>query len=211
MSAVKKVLGFYILPLYILIHPFDGFRAMKFDREGRMWVAALNFLVVCISYSFSAQYTASIVTPHNPLVLNSLRDFSTLTSMLVLFCIANWSVTSLTDGEGKLKEIFMAVCYAMTPLVLTIIPATLLSNVLAYEETGFYFMLLSVGMGYFLFLAFIGLVTVHNYTATKAIITMFLTFVALVVIVFLLTMLSTLLFQVIMFIQSVYDEIIFRG
>jgi hypothetical protein len=143
--------------------------------------------------------------------LNSLGDFSALTGMLLLFCVANWSVTSLTNGEGKLKEIFMAICYAMTPLVLTIAPAAIISNFLTTEEAGFYFMVLFIGMAYFLFLAFVGLVTVHNYSPSKAIFTVVLTFLALLIIVFLLALLLTLWQQVLNFINSVYNEIIFRS
>ncbi|MCL1884334.1 MAG: YIP1 family protein [Defluviitaleaceae bacterium] len=208
---IKKALGFYSLPLYILIHPFDGFHEMKFNKRGRMWLAIVNFLVVCASYSFASQYASNIVNPRNPLTLNSFLDFSTFTGMLILFSIANWSVTSLTDGEGKFKEIVMAICYAMTPLVLTILPAAVLSNFLTLEEAGFYFMILSVGIAYFVFLAFVGLVTVHNYTPSKAIFTMILTVIALLIIVFLLALILTLWQQVVNFVISVYNEIIFRS
>jgi len=164
MSSIKNL-------LYILVHPFAGFYNMKFNGEGRLWLALLNFFAVCVSFAFSAQYTSQLVLPRDNMHMNSLAQTATLCAMLILFCVSNWSVTSLTDGEGKLKEIFMAVCYAMTPLVLTIVPATLLSRVLTIEEAGFYFMILSIGVFYFAVLVFAGLVTVHNYTASKAVVT----------------------------------------
>jgi hypothetical protein len=133
-----------------------------------------------------------------------------LLGALILFCVSNWSVTSLTNGEGKLKDIFMVVCYAMTPLVLTVIPATIISNVLSQEEADFYFMMLSIGMIYFVFLVFAGLVVVHNYTASKALLTVILTFVALLVIVFLITLLLTLWQQLYVFAYSIYVELMFR-
>jgi len=207
---IKKLLRFYALPMYILIRPFEGFYNMKFNKEGRLWLALTNFFVVCVSFAFSVQYTSQLVMPRDNRVMNSFGQFLTLSAMLLLFCIANWSVTSLTDGEGKFKEILMAVCYAMTPLVLTVIPAAILSNYLTADEAGFYYMILSAGTFYFVFLVFAGLVTVHNYTASKALITVFLTFVALLAIVFLITLLFTLLGQFISFISSVYSEIIFR-
>jgi hypothetical protein len=183
---------------------------MKFNKEGRLWLAFLNFFVVCVSLAFAEQYTSQLVLPRDTMHMNSFWQFVTLSAMLILFCASNWSVTSLTDGEGKFKEIIMAVCYAMTPLVLTIIPATVLSDFLTVEEAGFYFMILSAATFYFVFLVFAGLVTVHNYSASKAIITVILTFIALVVIVFLMTLLFTLLNQFATFVSSVYSEIIFR-
>jgi uncharacterized PurR-regulated membrane protein YhhQ (DUF165 family) len=119
-------------------------------------------------------------------------------------------VTSLTNGEGRLKDIFMAVCYAMTPLILTIIPATILSNALSQEEAAFYYMIMTIGVIYFVFLVFCGLVVVHNYSASKAVLTVFLTFIALLVIVFLLTLLFTLWQQLYVFVYSIYIELMFR-
>jgi hypothetical protein len=116
----------------------------------------------------------------------------------------------LTDGEGRFKDIIMVVCYAMTPIVLTFIPAALFSNILTAEEGAFYFMIINLAIAWFAILVFAGLVTVHNYTATKAVATVLLTFVSLLIIVFLITLLFTLLQQLYIFLYSLYTEISFR-
>lgn len=209
-SVVKRIFRFYSLPMYIMAHPFDGFYAMKYQKEGTLKIAFLNLALVLFSYAINDQYAMFVVNPQNPLELNSFDGAVMLTGALVLFCVSNWSVTSLTDGEGRLKDIFMAVCYAMTPLVLTIIPATLLSHFLSAEETGFYVMILAIGIVYFVFLVFAGLVTVHNYSASKALATVFLTFVALLIIVFLIMLLLSLWQQLWIFGYSIYTELMFR-
>jgi hypothetical protein len=207
---MTKVLKFYALPMYILVKPFDGFYAMKYQNEGTLKLAFMNFFLVLISYAINDQYASLVVNPQNPLELNSLLHWAMLTGALILFCVSNWSVTSLTDGEGKLKDIFMAVCYAMTPLVLTIVPATILSRFLSAEEAGFYYMLMSVGVAYFVFLVFAGLIVVHNYPLAKAALTVVLTFIALLVIVFFITFLLTLWQQLWVFVYSIYTELMFR-
>jgi hypothetical protein len=191
--------------------PFAGFHEMKFENKGTMRLALFNFLLVCVSFSFSNQYSSLMVNTRHPLSLNSIVDFIFLAAALLLFCAANWSVTALADGEGKFKDIVMAICYAMTPLVLTVIPLAVVSNILAAEETGLYFLLMSAGMFYFIFLSFIGLVTVHNYGAIKAVLTIFATFIAMLVIVFILTLIFTLWQQLYGFIYSVYTELTFRS
>jgi hypothetical protein len=196
--------------MYIMVKPFDGFYDMKYANEGRMKLAFFNLMLVLFSYAINDQYASLVVNPQNPLTLNSLMNAVMLVGALILFCVSNWSVTSLTDGEGKLKDIFMAVCYAMTPLILTIVPATILSRFLAADESGFYYMLMSVGVMYFVFLIYAGLVVVHNYSASKAVLTVFLTFVALLIIVFLVTLLLTLWQQLWVFAYSIYTELMFR-
>ncbi|MCL2457115.1 MAG: YIP1 family protein [Defluviitaleaceae bacterium] len=210
MNVAMKAVKSYKLPLYILTNPFDGFYDMKYQKEGTMKLAFFNLFAVLVSYAVNDQYAGLVVNPQNPLTLNSLMNWVMIVGALILFCVSNWSVTALTDGEGRLKDIFMAVCYAMTPLVLTIIPATILSNFLSVEEVGFYYIILSTGMAYFVFLVFAGLVVVHNYTPSKALLTVFLTFVALLIIVFLITLLLTLWQQLYVFAHSIYTELMFR-
>jgi hypothetical protein len=211
MKYVKKVFGFYALPIYILGRPFAGFHAMKFEGRGTLKIALLNFLLLCISDAFASQYASILVNDRHPNTVNSIYGTMMFTGALLLFCVANWSVTSLTNGEGRFKDIIMAVCYAMTPLILTIIPAAILSNFLAGDETGIYYLILTVGVVYFVMLVFIGLITVHNYGAIKALLTVLLTFVAILIIVFLITLLFTLWQQLFGFGYSVYTELIFRN
>jgi len=208
---IKKIFGFYRLPLYILAHPVDGFYAMKYEKQGTIKIALLNFFLVLVSYAFSAQYTSIIVSQRNPMTIHSFFESTILVSALILFCISNWSVTSLTNGEGRFKDIFMAVCYAMTPLVLTIVPAAIISNFLSEEETGFFHMIVAVGVTYFVFLVFLGLLTVHNYTVVKALTMVLLTACAILIIVFLVTLMLTLWQQLYVFVYSLYTEIMFRA
>jgi hypothetical protein len=200
----------YKLVFFILRHPFDGFYAMKYEKKGTMGVAFFNFFLVCVSYSFNAQYSSLVVSQRHPLQMHSIYEGFSLLAILILWSVANWSVTSLTDGEGKLKEIIMANCYAMTPIILTFIPATLLSRVMADGEAPFYYLIISTAITLFILYAYVGMVTVHNFTAGKALATIVLTIIALLIIAFLIGLLFTLFQQLYVFIYSVYTEIIFR-
>ncbi|MCL2407372.1 MAG: YIP1 family protein [Defluviitaleaceae bacterium] len=207
---IKKIFKFYALNMRLLYRPIDGFHRMKFEKEGTLRMAFLNFLLVCVSYAFFNQFTSILVNQDHPHWSNSLWDTITIFAVLVLFCISNWAVTSLTDGEGKFKEIFMTVCYAMTPLVLILIPATLFSNVITMQETGFFNLLVGIGIGWFVLLVFIGLIVIHNYGVFKAVATVIFTFVALMIILFLITLFFSLIQQLYVFINSIYREVTFR-
>jgi len=208
---IKRLFSFYSLPLMMLVRPINGFYEMKFEKRGTLRLALLNFVLTGIAFAFMNQYTSILITERHPLALNSWSDFQYMAMAVVLFCVSNWAVTSLTDGEGKLKEIFMTVCYAMTPLVILLIPATLFSNILTGPEAAFYHLIVSLAVIWFVLLLFIGLIVVHNYTVTKAIGTAVLTFVSLLVILFLITLFFTLIQQLYTFINSIYRELSFRA
>ena len=56
----------------------------------------------------------------------------------------------------------------------------------------------------------IGIMQVHNYTLGKTLLTLFITFIALLIIIFLMLLLSNLIGMVVNFFKSIYTEIIFR-
>ena len=57
----------------------------------------------------------------------------------------------------------------------------------------------------------IGIMQVHNYTLGKTLITLVLTFIAMLIIIFVVLLLGNMLSMVVVFFKSVYTEIIFRG
>lgn len=198
-------------PLYILKHPFDGFYDMKHEKRGSTAVAFIYLFLFWIVYSINKQYAGFVVNQINPLTMNTLLDLLAIVALFVLFATANWSITSLMNGEGKFKEIIMATAYAMTPMILLYIPATILGNYVAKNEETFYFMLISISIVWFLILLFIGIMTIHAYGLLKTIMTFLLTVISMLVIVFLLLLMVTLIQQVLMFVVSIYRELIFRA
>ena len=94
-------------------------------------------------------------------------------------------MTTLTDGEGKFREIAMVVSYSLTPLIIALIPATIIGNLVVENEEAFYFIIIWIAIAWFAALLFMGTVSVHDYTVTKTVATIFLTFAAMLVIIFL--------------------------
>lgn len=78
------------------------------------------------------------------------------------------------------------------------------------EEGAFYTIIVGLGIAYGMIMALIGIMQIHNYTLGKTLITIFLTFVAMLIIIFLALLLFDLLNQLYNFIYSIYQELIFR-
>lgn len=201
---------FIKFPLHLIVHPFDGFWDLKYEGKGRMKVALTVLLLVIITMIVQKQFSGFLVNFNDPRYLNSMDELKYIVLPFFLWCISNWSITTLMEGEGKFKEIVMATAYALIPLVLIYLPTTLVSNFMANEETAFYYLLNVVASIWFIYLLFIGTMTVHQYTASKTIMTMLLTVVVMGIIVFLGTLMFSLVQQIFEFVYNVYKEIIFR-
>ncbi len=197
--------------LHVAFHPFDGFWDLKYENKGRLRMALIILLGVTITMILKRQYAGYVVNFNHPLELNSIDELKYIVLPFLLWCVANWSLTTLMDGEGKFKEIVIATGYAMLPLILIYLPNMLLSNVITLREASFYYLLESAAGLWFLWLLFIGTMTIHQYTVTKTIMTMLLTVVVMGVIIFLGLLFFSLIQQIVSFVYTIYQELSLRA
>jgi hypothetical protein len=128
----------------------------------------------------------------------------------LLWCVANWSTTTLMDGEGKFGEIVMATGYAMFPVAVLYSAQTLLSNVITQQEAAFYYFLDTIAVIWLIWLMYIGMMTVHQYSPGKTVVTMILTLVVCGIILFIGLLFFSLIQQIVGFVQTIYKELVFR-
>lgn len=196
--------------LHVAFHPFDGFWDLKYEERGRLRIALAILLGVTLTMILKRQFSGYVVNFNHPLSLNSINELKYIVFPFLLWCVANWSLTTLMDGEGKFREIIIATGYAMLPLILVYVPNLLLSNVITLREASFYYLLESVAYLWFLWLLFVGTMTVHQYTVMKTITTMLLTLVVMGVMIFLGLLFFSLIQQFVSFAYTVYQELALR-
>jgi len=197
--------------LHVAFHPFDGFWDLKYENKGKLRIALAILFGVTVMMILKRQYAGYVVNFNYPLDLNSIDELKYIVLPFLLWCVANWSLTTLMDGEGKFKEIVIATGYAMLPLILIYLPNILLSNVISLREASFYHLLESVATLWFVWLLFIGTMTVHQYTVMKTITTMLLTIVVMGVIIFLGLLFFSLIQQIVAFVYTIYQELSLRA
>ncbi|PAF32070.1 YIP1 family protein [Paenibacillus sp. 7516] len=197
-------------PLHLIFHPIDAYWDLKSDNRGRMLVAFLSLALTIIMMTLQKQYAGFLVNFTDPRTINSIVEIATVAVPFFLWCIANWSVTTLMEGEGKFREIFLATGYSLIPVILIYAPMIVISRFMVQEETAFYYLFNSIAFFWFLLLLFIGTMTLHQYTVFKTIITMLLTLIVMGIIVFLGALVFSMLQQLYEFGYNIYRELIFR-
>ncbi len=199
-----------VYPFYVLSHPLDGFYEIRHRGKGSVVIALVILFLYSISYTVNKQFAGFFVNDYNPSGINSILDLQSVTIFFFLFCIANWSITCLMEGEGRLKDIITVVGYSMLPMVLTLVPATLLSRFIADKEEAFYYLIVNGALFYFAILLLVGIMTIHNFTLGKTVITLILTLLAMLLIIFMCLLIYSLIDQMESFIKSIYTELLFR-
>ena len=196
--------------LHVITHPFDGFWDLVHEKKGTL-AAANTFLIlflivrvlklICTNFQF-----ISAPIQH----INVFEEMGSLLLPFIVLCVANWAMTTLFEGKGRFKDIYIGMCYALVPYILIQLPMILVSNMLTFEEGSFYSVLLSFSVIWCVFLVFVGLMEIHDYSPGKTFIFLIVTVVGAGVILFLMLVFFSLLSDAFAFFVSFYREIVFR-
>ncbi len=193
-----------------ICHPFDAFYEIRFRGKGSAGLAVLILLVFGVLQCVSYQYTGFIINTNDLASMNSISIFLTWVLGLVLFIVSNWSVTTLLNGKGNMTDILTVVSYSLVPVTCTLIFQVFASNFIIAEEAMIVYVITGVGFVWTIFMLLAGLCVIHEYGFGKTVVSIFLTFVAAAIIMFLGILFFTLIEQMVLFIVSVGREFMRR-
>ncbi len=196
--------------LHVITHPFDGFWDLVHEKRGTM-AAAHTFLFLFLIIRVLKLMLTNFQFISAPVqYINVLEEMGSLLLPFIVLCIANWAMTTLFEGKGRFKDIYMAMCYALVPYIIIQLPMILISNMLTYEEGSLYSVMINFSVIWSAFLAFVGLMEIHDYGPGKTFIFIIVTIVGAAVILFLVLVFFSLLSDAVAFFVSFYREIVFR-
>lgn len=202
--------NFVKFPVYVLFHPVDGYDELKRYKKGKIYVAVIFMFLFGLLRIYTYLNESFIINNNNPSALNIASEFFSLFLLLFLFTVGNWSITTLLEGKGNFKEIFLVTGYALFPVILIGFPSVFISNYLTMEEMGIYTLL--KGVGYFAtgWMLFMGILNIHEYGLFKTILTFALTVVAMAFMAFLALLFFDLIQQFVSFVSTIIKELRLR-
>lgn len=169
--------------LSILRHPFRTMGEIKYGFSGMTVVVSVSLLVLVI--------VMRIIT-----VLGTGFQFSTwdaerislMTEIMrwalpwATWCVANWLVTLILDGEGKFGQIVAFSAYSLIPVILLSILLLILSYILSLSESGLYYGIQSIMFAWMAVLTILGIIVVHDFKPMKTAVVVVLSLIGLVLV-----------------------------
>lgn len=196
---------------HLQLHPFDGFWDLKHEKRGSVR-AAIFWLCFCIlSFVYQSIGRAYLFKPTNTGYASVLSQLTAVLIPLFLWVTANWCLTTLFEGEGSFKDIFIATCYSTVPLSFMVILSTIITNFVTSSESGFVTLTLGLGWVWAGLLLFIGTMVTHDYSLGKNILTIIGTIIGMALIMFLLILFSGLCIKMVSFVSNIVTEISYRS
>ncbi len=197
-------------PFYLMVHPFKGWEEFKFDNRGS--VAYANSIVVLsfLLSIFEYQYTGFVFNGNRLDQMNIFVLLGSTAGVFVLWCIANWAMSTLMDGKGTFREVWIYTAYSRMTAVVWTIPIIILSNVLTRDEGFFLNLAVYAVQGITYLNLLLAVKAVHQYTMKKTVVSILLTVVGIVLIVIIGLLFVSLFTQMWSFITTVVREILMR-
>ncbi len=196
--------------LYVCTHPLDGFWDLVHEKRGSIAAANIIVFVAVVVEILRLTLTNFLFISINMEFFNAIIVVMRIILPIFLWTVANWGLTTLMDGKGKMVDIYMAIAYALTPYVIINAVMIVLSRVITFEEGAIYWVLAGFAVLWTGMLILAGMMMIHDYSLTKTILSSLLTIVGMGVIVFVFVVFFSLVSDAVAYFISLYKEILFR-
>lgn len=204
----KKLLKDLFYIFRVMRHPVDSFYEIKKGHRATFLSAVILYVIFFLVYlnsSINNGFIYQFVAPEDMDLSAIIIGFFSITMVLV---ISNYLDTSIHDGLGGLKQIFIMFIYSMGPLMIAMLSTSMLSFVLTYNEAFFLNLLTIVGAGWSFINVFSGMIEIHDYTARQTIKSLLMTVLFTVIIAVVIIILVMMWEQLYMFLEALIKEAI---
>lgn len=209
-ESFTRYLGTVKYALYVITHPFDGFWDLTHEKRGSIAAANTILILTLLARIMKLQFTSFVFQRVYWEDVNIFLYLASVLFPLALWCVGNWGLTTLFDGKGTLKQIYMATCYGLTPYPLLQFPLIIFSNMVTYEERQFYSVLSTISLIWAALLILAAMIQIHEYTVKKTLLFTVATGAAMLVMVFILLLFFSMISQGVAYFISIGREILFR-
>lgn len=192
---------------YIMTHPFDGFWELKWEGKGTVSGATIMLGAAFVVRILCERLVPYLFSSKNLSQTNTLISTLSLVIIFMLWIVSSWCLTTLFDGKGKIKDIYIYSCYCLTPYVIFSLPILLLGQFLTLEMAALYTSLQIIVIAYCLFLLVAGTVSVHQFTLGRTVLMLFVSVLGVVLMMFLIILCSGLIQNIVDFVVQAFKEI----
>ena len=197
--------------LYTLFHPSEGYADLRYNGKYCPWAANVLvlwwFFVSCLNFN----YNGYIFNENNINDFNIWVILLSTVGVLFLFTLSSVLLSSFFEGKGKFREVWIGLSYALIPHIVWLTAELLLTNVLVAEEGAFIVFFRIFFAAWTLFLCFIALIEIHQYSFGMAVASTLCSVVGVLIVVFLVFLMFNLTAQISEFVKTIFNELNYRN
>jgi len=208
----RRLIDDAVFLLRFVRHPVDSFYYIKANQRGSLRFAFLIYLWVIAVHVLSLYLMGF---PFNQYAYpGQIRGENEIALLVVLFGLwntANYLVSTISDGEGRVRDVVIGSAYSLFPYALFMPVVIAVSNVLTLNEIFLVTFSQQVIFAWTGLMLFIMVREIHNYTISETTGNVLKTLFTMAMLAFTAYILSLLFGQLFDFISAIWQEIGLRG
>lgn len=195
---------------YFIKNPADGYYGIK--REGKVSILSTTiiFISFIIVYLFNKYGSGFLFKTVKEGQFKIGTDILMILVIFILIISCHYLVSTITDGEGKIKDVYSGVVYSFVPYFLLVPAATILSNVLTLNESFILDFIYMLSYGWIGVLLIIMIKEIHNLSMGEVFKNIFVTIFTALIAVLAIFVVYVLFSQVYDFVSAIIGEVVYR-
>ncbi len=194
---------------YAIRHPIDNYYNVRVGLTGSMLSATILYVLafaLLVLYQVARGFIFSVDVSRYSLFYTGVYFFG----ILGLFLAGNFFISSINDGDGTFRQIYMGSAYALAPVFLILPPVILLSNFLSLDESFFVQAAMVFMLAWTLVTVYLMVMQIHDYSFKEGTASLLMTLFFMVVAILVGSLVFLLLKQVVVFVQDAVTEVVLR-
>ncbi len=187
--------------------PNDSFYYLRRKTKGSYLGAILIMIVTFLSYLLFVAGKGFIFQFVDLKDLDLGSIILGFVSIIGLFIVCSYLVTSIQDGEGTIGQIFKGIAYSFYPFIIACLATTAISYVATVNELFLLNTIFVIGAAWTLLLIFISVAEIQNYTFGETIKSILLTILFVIVILLVFSFIQMTIKQVFVFFEEIIKEV----
>ncbi|GGF27265.1 hypothetical protein GCM10010954_27900 [Halobacillus andaensis] len=190
--------------------PIDSIYYLKNGERASILSASILYLILVVEYLLRIYWTGFLFTDRVLENVNVFFEAGAVLLPLFLFIVVNYLVSTITDGEGRFRHVYIGTIYSLAPIILFILPITLISNVLTFNEAFIYTFSMQVIIVWSIVILFTTIKEIHDYSFWGTIRNLLVTLFGMILTILVFFVLYILFDQLYDFVSSIIEEVMLR-
>ena len=206
-----KIIGEVLYIGTFIKHPINGFYEVKKHGKMSVFAATILYFVFYVEMILSNVFTGFIFNPSDVETISIVKILFLSVMPIFLGVICNYLISSITEGCGRFKDVYIATICSFAPIILFYPFVIILSNVLTLNEQFIYQALKVFLWAWSFLLVYIMIKEIQELSFRENHKNIFITLITMILFVafgFLLYMLGA---QVVNFVKEVVIEVLSNG
>ena len=191
---------------YMLTHPIDGYYYLKRGIKGSVVSATILYLISFLAFALDNMAKAFIFNTSS-LSESFLTVVSLFFASVILWNMGNYMVSTINEGEGSFKNIYIMTAYALMPYWLFTVIKVVISYALTSNEAFVLTVLSVLGIAWSAILLVTGLIEIHNYSFKETVKNIVLTVFAMLLAIVAVAIMYLIWTQLISFLKELFMEV----